>query len=358
MKHLLTMVHISDLHFGDIAPDGDSKLESEAPGWWRHCSFFNGYLGHHAAALVDFADAFDKLQNDNDKLLLFITGDFTATGSLSQFDNAQEYLRKHIGEIGTYGPVGLELNYNPYAMNSVPGNHDHWPGNSFIFGKPDGLRSYYPGPVPPASSGLPIPIKVVTLNDSRSTRLSIAGIDTSAEVSPYGFNRIAARGHFVEQLKTLKSQWGPWRKGELRMLLMHHSPLARERYTCCLSGASRRVLEEFIRQLRVSIILTGDVHTPQGEILQQKYRTSSWPMVEARCGTTLQRDEVPASFIAPWLSMQRKFDVNTFLVHKLFEDNGTIKWKCKVFWRLSGGFAEKGWLEDKDGYPIYMRTLT
>jgi hypothetical protein len=348
---LATIVHVSDLHFGALdKASGDSDLSAGVPSWWRYCSYFNGYLGHHANALIHFEDIFVKLQQQENAILV-VTGDLTATGADLQFKHAKNYLESTL-IVGKHGPTGLKVP-DVLASRTVPGNHDHWPGNHKIFGPPAALYSHFPGP-PPSPAPLPIQVNLIRLRNSST--LLLAGIDTSAEVT--NVNKAFGRGHFVQQLQMLQKVIPGPQSNEIRVLLMHHSPLMKG-IPLSISSASRRVLDATIKQFNISVLLTGHAHFSLGEISSHNYRGRSWPVLEARCGTTLQRDELPPPFIAPRFKRAsgKNLRVNTFLVHRLYEDHGRITWETKEYWRLNLGFVERGLIKDKRGNPIQPVTV-
>jgi 3',5'-cyclic AMP phosphodiesterase CpdA len=123
---LTTIVHISDLHFGDLGRQDDATLSAAVVDWWRIHPLFNGYLGHQGIALRHLDEFMATMKADGAPILL-ITGDITANGAESQFDLVSRYLSSTItlssGEI-----IGLEM---PEVMGrTIPGNHDHWPGRT------------------------------------------------------------------------------------------------------------------------------------------------------------------------------------------------------------------------------------
>lgn len=82
-QRFATFVHISDLHFGEMDENDDSKIEAAVPWWWRLLPIFKGYLGHHGAALRQLEAAVGELREDEDATIL-LTGDLTANGGGAQ----------------------------------------------------------------------------------------------------------------------------------------------------------------------------------------------------------------------------------------------------------------------------------
>lgn len=345
-KRLITIVQISDLHFGDLDKvTGDSDLSAGVPSWWQYWPFFDGYLGHHANALIHFADIFSHLRRTEDAILV-VTGDLTATGSIEQFNLSKSYLEDSINGFSR-GPVGLELQ-NIWLEGTIPGNHDHWPGNKGILGSPDNLYKSFPNPTPP----LPIPVREIPLRNG--AKIILAGVDTSSDVGSYGVNRILARGEFVRHLEVLRNQIAGASEDEVRVLLMHHSPQV-SGIPLRINKKSRRVLKETVKQFNIRILLTGHAHKAIGTLEGIVDRGRQWTLLEARSGTTLQRDEVPPSFakgIFSRYSEDKPYLANSFLVHRLYEESGHIYWEVTEYRRKNSGFKEHGPLLDDQGNNI------
>lgn len=65
----------------------------------------------------------------------------------------------------------------------------------------------------------------------------------------------------------------------------------------------------------------------------------TWDVLEARCGTTTQRDFLPAG----WSAGKKQLAPNTALVHRLFRLNdGRVEWKTDLYIRSVRGFRRKG----------------
>ena len=226
-KRLLTFVHISDLHFGDPAPGSSSAaFDAQTQSWWRRHRMFDGYLGHSGIALRHLDHRFRQLKQD-ENASLFVTGDLTAVGSVSQFNSARTYLTSSL-PLPSGHSVGLS---EPAAFRfAVPGNHDHWPGvtalspiDPVMFGNPtSGLLNTFPALAPRPNSP-PFSTYIAPLRPG--TDLVILGIDSDAEVAPVGPSRFLARGKFVGQLQALHPQVNARpAQNDIRVLLLHHSP--------------------------------------------------------------------------------------------------------------------------------------
>jgi predicted phosphodiesterase len=343
-KRLLTIVHISDLHFGDLSPNSDdADLDAVAESWWQLNRRFDGYLGHSGDALRHLNQSFKQIRDDEKPVMLLVTGDLTAVGSDAQFSLARRYLEA-TAQLSGQRYLGLQL-ANLLVNGAVPGNHDHWPGQRAVtplslvmFGASTGsLGTTFPN--------LPLaPVGLQRLPLTPRCHLSIGGIDTDAQVRSYGPKRFFARGHFVRALDRLKRLYITPAQNEIRVLLLHHSP-QNTAFALGITGESRRALDDFVRENEISVLLTGHTHSPKGKVFQESRGGTRWDLLEARCGTTTQRDTTP------W-QPPRKLDENTLLVHRLYDvDSQQIEWRTSLFQRNVAGFEEKGPLRVEGRLP-------
>lgn len=273
---LLTFVHISDLHFGDPDPgSSNALLGAHAQNWWRIHRTFDGYLGHSGIALRHLDQRFGQLKRDEDASL-FVTGDLTAVGSVSQFNTATTYLTRSV-PLPSGHSVGLSE--SAALKFAIPGNHDHWPGmtalspiDPVMFGHATaGLLNVFPSLAPQPNSP-PFPMSVRSLKPG--VDLVILGIDTDAEVGPYGPSRFLARGKFVGQLQSLHTVLNARpAPNDIRVLLLHHSP-QNNATTLGLTKNSRRALDQFVSLNQISVLLTGHMHTGVFSDIEPKLRWS------------------------------------------------------------------------------------
>jgi len=331
---LTTIVHISDLHFGDLGPQDDAALSAAVVDWWRIHPLFDGYLGHHGIALRHLDD-FMAMMNANESPILLITGDITANGGEGQFDLARRYLSSTI-TLSSSDTVGLEMPQVHRGM--IPGNHDHWPGRTatslFDLGICGG-RTHAFGALFPQ---LPLPVQRISL--SNGLTMVLLGIDTDSDIAS-GFpciQRFFARGNFVSQLTRLEEQIGSPRADEIRVLMLHHSPM-HDGFVLGISNKSRRALDRFVKRCGISVLLTGHLHEPGARKLAVEYRGASWNILEARSGTTTRRDELPLQ----WAERNQPLSPNTLLVHRLYEmDRNRVEWRTNLFQRFLTGFRDRG----------------
>src|SRR5205807_4027 len=192
---LLTIVHISDLHFGEIDPTtGDAVVSTAASKLYAQVTWFDGLLGHHARALQELEDFCSNLKQRNEPFLLFVTGDLTRCGNPSEYAVARDFLAGHV-DLNPPSGNYAGLNNRAWLDFAIPGNHDHWSGNPQPFGGPNpALYTYFP------RANLPY-LREFQLSNGRW--IQIAAINTDADVGPHSGQRFRAVGSFQNQLAAL-----------------------------------------------------------------------------------------------------------------------------------------------------------
>jgi hypothetical protein len=332
-RRLATFVQISDMHIGDLNQRNDAAALQ-----WHYHRLFRGYLGHHSAALDHLDEFVAGLFLQETDARLFVTGDLTAFGRPSQFEFARAYITGQVS-LG----VGNYLGLSAPTAHSIPGNHDHWPGRPpsspldlVMFGEPTiGFSLTFPG--------LPLPIIEYPLTDA--VRVTVAGIDSEADVDPYSPNRFFAIGSFKSQLSALRERFAEPNPNEIRILLLHHSP----QHPDLVHGMERSSFWDLLRTIdecEISVLLTGHLHEPKGEMNESHHHNVRWEWIEARCGTTTVRDEIPES----GSTNRSVLRPNTLLVHRLYEiatrKASRIEWRSSIFRRdPTRGFKNVGLLE-------------
>jgi hypothetical protein len=322
--NLLTLVHVSDVHFGDLSLAEDAPMDSEASRWWRHHARFDGFHGHHHAALVHLRQRYAELRrtlDPDEQLRLVVTGDLTAFGGAMQFQLARQYLEDAIA-LGRGNRLGLEL---PDGLElAIPGNHDHWPGDRTIFGE----ETHGLGHLFPERPFVAPPIRVAS-----GVKVVVAGIDSDADTRPWGPARFTARGHFESQLAALAPRLGAPSADEIRVLLVHHSRMHSTSLGVeMMGGDSQEALDEFMRAHDIAVLLTGHVHHAEGDVWTvDDGKGRQWQALEVRCGTTTQRDKAPRDWkLTPEEEIER-FPTNTLVVHRLTRTgDGGIEWSAAV----------------------------
>jgi hypothetical protein len=215
--NLLTLMHISDLHFSDRAPGAGT--DPGVPALLAKLPFLDGLLGHHGAAVSALDSFYHGLGQG---VLVLVTGDITANGAPAQRSLADHFIR---------GPRGINnpaLNSPGWRDFAIPGNHDQWPGTGQIIGGPSaGFSGFFPNPFPAICN----PISL-----AKGVSLRFILVDTDADVNRWLRNRVFARGDFVTQLARLQTLLNPPADSEIRVLLSF--PKTRRPLAATLDGSA------------------------------------------------------------------------------------------------------------------------
>ena len=343
MTRLATFVQISDLHLGDLDP---RTLDATYNDNWQYFRFLDGFLGHSHDSLRKLVDEFDDLRQLEDAQLI-VTGDITASGKTEQFQFGGAFLG------GVYRPPAgaqrttiLGLRVGNWKDYSIPGNHDHWPGIDHswrpkIRGKPNSeLAATFH--------------KLPRVQDFRLAKsgylIRFLWINTDGDVHPNRDDRLLARGKFDSQLTNLAALLPGPEKKEVRVLCLHHSMSYRAdsrlgQYARVLEidDDSRRELERFIVEHDLAVLLCGHLHDPpKVESFSAVNLERTVEYLEAQCGTTSQRSELPAHW-KNWRRRQAEIKrtyPNCFLVHRLEEEDDGLYWTSGVFWEMTAKFDQ------------------
>ena len=336
-KRLLTLVHISDMHLAVPTPSQGGA----PPRFWRRSTVFDGLLGHTEDALEDLEAFFLRLGREKPRLV--VTGDLTACGNPAEFALAKQYLTSRI-QLAGGRLTGLEV---ADALEwTIPGNHDQWPGARVIYGRPTaGLKTLRPTPIAP---------KPIYLGKGR--KLTILGIDSDSDVGPFSEDREFARGQFFPQLDALRLAIPSCHRKEIRVLLVHHSSMHRGE-VLSIKSYSNKGLWTFIEQRGVSVMLTGHVHVAARSVTDVTHKDKTWPVLEARCGTTCQTDEVPPGWAAASKTpiSRDRFPANSVLLHRLYDTGKAIEWRAHTVPRTDGGFLERNAIPLCDPVVVWPR---
>ena len=320
---LLTMVHISDLHLGRIGKGG---FDARAPRLWAKWKYFDGLLGHSYLSLVRLEQFFSQMREEENALLV-ITGDLTTVGNSDEYDTARKYLGSVLKPPkGNY----LGLKYGQWKDLCIPGNHDHWPGAPVIIGPINGDLAKTFGTLP----------QQAIINLPGGFQLRFLRIDSDADISPYGSNRVLARGSFKSQLRALASKLGVPGPQEIRVLLLHHSYSATGKILV-INADSKAALHDFILDHDISALLCGHVHQPPlVEVRKVSHLKQTTHFLDGRCGTTSQRSSVPYDWTTVLGERPEEEDhwPNSLLVHRLSEEKGEVLWETEIYLERSDGF--------------------
>jgi len=336
-RTVFNLLHISDLHFGDrFDGRGSEQLSAKLPPLLSRFSHFDGLLGHHYKALTALHDFCRVFWEQKPEYMLVVTGDLTANGSELQFDLAHGFLGSECPE----SAFNLGLGYDNWMNTSIPGNHDQWPGSNRVLGRPTaGLAKYFQTSFPVVGPRFEL---------RRGLSLRFLFVDSDADVGPFGYNRFFARGDFVSQLSKLRDLLPPPEAGEVRILVIHHSlmptppegdaadPTRQNMFppALAITNQSRNVVNRFVIEFDIRVILCGHHHVPRLSHLEMSDGTETALVLEARCGTTTQRDKYPYELK---IDENRKLAPNTLMLHRILERNQSLFWRTEVFWRNKSG---------------------
>ncbi|WP_337177082.1 metallophosphoesterase [Paludisphaera sp.] len=343
--HLATLIHISDLHFGDMDPSrNDGTYDADAPRYWKHAKIFQGLLGHTVQAMKDL-DRLVKHLVDEEGAYLITTGDLTCVGKATQFAMAGMFLG---GEVHFPSGDAFGLRCRDWKGRCVGGNHDHWnealpllsSGTSAAY-----LRTFPAGTFPAMAPDVPL-----RLSDGRRLRVRFAMVDSDADVATgrMSIRRNAARGKFSSQLASPEIHMGPRQPDEIRTLLIHHSPTYHDGSSALrMHGNCRQALDVYLIDQEISVVMTGHIHEAEVRAFRatDPARGRTREVLEARSGTATQRDKIPAKWrvkdphLARW-----QLPRNAVLVHRLVESEdesgGTVvEWRTTPYWRGNRGFV-------------------
>jgi hypothetical protein len=168
----------------------------------------------------------------------------------------------------------------------------------------------------------------------RGLDLVLIAINSEKDVGYKGMHRLLARGRFDSQIRDTRSLVGGPSDSEVRVLIMHHSPSHRGT-TLAISNRMRRLWEDFVSTLDIRVVLTGHVHEVGASLLSFSANGRVHEILEARSGTTTQRDY----FDPPWQPRSQS-SANSLLVHNILErTDGSLEWEVRPFIRTRRGFV-------------------
>lgn len=339
---LATLVHISDLHIGEIDQNTGNAAATPLAAWAvKHFGQLDGLLGHQGRSLQDLTAFWNSFPRPTEGLFeLLVTGDYSRCGGASEFDTVIQYLTGTVN-LSTHRqvrPTGLNL---PSLPNGIPGNHDQWGGINFpISGAPSvfggtGLSPALPyvRPALPLSNGL---------------KLVICGLDSDADVYPMFTDRFRAIGSFQSHLASLAPVLGQNPGDEVRVLLVHHS-WNHQGKVLRMTKASKAAMHAFVRAHGIRIVLSGHTH---GAKMLPIAAGGPPDAHELCCGTTTQLDHVPYEWAILMGNKvpQRKWPSNTLLIHTLRTVGGLLRWDVQPWYRD----VQNGFLKASHGYTAHL----
>ena len=334
IRHVATLLHISDLHIGTVDPE---TLEAQMEDFWAYSRTADSFLGHEYISLDLLDQLYAKLMDDETipwllpeqeiKIPVLMTGDLTCFGSEEQFTKGMSFLGQRLCFDDGRPCLGLEA--KTWNSHAVPGDHDHWPGSYLIVGQPSsGLSRAYPE--------CPFKLEAIPLSDTGFT-LRFMGIDTNADIST--IDRFLGRGGCCDQLDELAKMLDECAEKEVRILLLHHCR-SYDQYVRGLASDSRKKLDEFIIEHNISVLLSGHLHEPHVQLQKVETEMGSVSILEGRCGTTTQMTTLPYEWRRRFGSRVRppRVPYNTLLLHRLHADDDALYWETTTYLKTPESF--------------------
>ena len=340
---LFSILQVSDLHLGTPLPNGDARL----PPALAVLPLMTGQLGHHRIAARELRRFVTDRLAAGVRDTMVVSGDLTAVGASAEFALARAFL----GPGPSQRQFGVSLGFADWDETSVSGNHDQWPGHGRVIGWPtQGLARTFP-------NAFPFFRKIQV---DGGVTLTLAMVDSDADVRPVSLSRIFGRGKFESQLAALAQMLPRREDREVRVMVVHHAiadanvPLVAGATPIPRRAANARwrrleiapdsllALEHFVVDHAFQVVMTGHRHRARLTELTASKRTVSRRVLEAQCGATTQRDVYPGHLL--WRT-QGAFPLpalpaNALILHELVERDGALVWIAEIFQRAPGsGFV-------------------
>lgn len=319
-----TFLHLSDLHIGDTYPlTKASVCDPQAVAMANVYPYLPGNLGHSSLALIAINKLYRKLRRQcgADNLSVIVTGDVTAFGKQSHFDNAREFL---FGRFVLNRRHGIGLN-SPTDLGIIPGNHDYFAGMPIPVGHRTGhFSKFFSRALPEVSWTVPLP-------DGRRLRFLEIDCDHDFEIGNR-LPRITARASGRDHLSRLGGLLGrlPDTLHEPRIVLMHGSARHRGGFLqiCELLADAHQELDAVCIAHRVKAILCGHIHASDLGAIAWPHNP---PTTELCCGTSAQVLRPSINRITKLLVQRYLPRTNQVLVHQIVQRSGTVFWETAEY---------------------------
>jgi len=324
-KLLATLLHISDLHIGNIDPaTGDAAISAAVQLGLDNFPVFDGLLGHRARALRELAEFVRRLEASDEPFQIIVTGDLSRQGEAPELALARRYVESEIDlnpPNGRY--VGL---YAGGISHTIPGNHDHWAGTPLPHAAtPSNYYQYFKRALPATRS--------VSLG-SKGHLLTLIDVDSDADVPSNSIQRIFARGSFRSQLLHLDAALEKQAEFEVRVLVIHHARTWNG-FGLAMTASTKRELDRFLQQHGISVMLCG--HTHEASI--RRHYAGSRECWECGAGSTTQFDTVPLKYRRRLRTQNRAVPrPNSLMIHRIFDIDGRLEWAATTYIRTGTGF--------------------
>lgn len=325
-KPLATLLHISDLHIGNLDPNtGDAAISPAIHFGLENFPLFDGLLGHHANALRDLAKFVHQLRASDEKFQIVVTGDLSRKGDAPELALARRYFESEIDLIPPAGDyVGLHA---AGRIITIPGNHDHWAGAPIPVGTTPSSYYHYFIDSLPAKRSIPL--------GSQGHELTLLEVDSDADVRPNSIQRTYARGNFSSQLQQLDAALPARGEREIRVLLIHHARTWTG-FSLAMSSAAQQDLDRFLLHHQVAVILCGHTHKPAAK----RHYAGTRECWECGAGSTTQFDALPHNLRRRLRNPDNvNLGPNALMLHRIFDINGRLEWLTTTYLRSKRGFS-------------------
>jgi 3',5'-cyclic AMP phosphodiesterase CpdA len=270
----LTLVHLTDLHFGDkhrfeppVPPDGrpgkgrgwPTLLESLTKDWMTGNFADKGVVPGPSGGPAN-GRAPDEKRNPNTRVVIALTGDLTETAKDTEFRDARKFVE------GCVGTTIFGWKVSKEDIFVVPGNHDLQWDLKTAEGRWQRFAHFYK-----KLRGTDIdaeqPEQLTRLIDQSDDGLIVAEINSSAYIEKDKENRGEVdQGVIISLRDELQKIDKAKRHRAIKVALVHHHPVllpvlaeAKEGYSALVNS---NTLLERLRQFGFHLILHGHKHMP------------------------------------------------------------------------------------------------
>lgn len=310
----IVLIQMSDAHF-------EADLLNRRFGW------IGGYRAHDVLLCLGFQTALRHVRQvteltENEHPTLLLSGDLTATGMPGEFSAGDLFLRgqRPVDFDDPLSCIGLLL--RPTQICTIPGNHDHWDGQTL----PPGAYNHNIIGQHFQSTPWRLPIDS---HPHKKLVLELFAIDSNSGMkhSATVVDRLRARGKIADEEfddleHLLKRRKEPSHQTVVRAITVHHPFSINARIPLLdaqpLNSKSRARLTSIASQYGISAVLNGHTHRFYFEGHTAGSHSHSAKFWEMRCASTFQGPAAAKN--------------QGFLVHQLqLQDADKVVWRVWLY---------------------------
>lgn len=255
---MLTIFHISDLHFGESASRSSSDPKTQISQ-----KNINGITGHDIKIWIALKNhLLSRIKQTKNEYRICVTGDLSRIGSIDSYNVASDLFFNE-SESDISKEFGLRIDKDKFIV--VPGNHDSYDTSLH---KLNNLRTFN-GIFHSTTEDYPIP-KIVNVDETNFIFLTV---DSTYKKNGVSLLKKLGRGFVSEiQLERIRGFFlNPTTQKTVRILLLHHSPiiLDGQRNRNLMLDKSQNILEAIVKN-KIDIVLCGHLHEDFYDILPLK----------------------------------------------------------------------------------------